>query len=157
MKMKRRLQIGVIGASHCDSEIAELAYQVGREIGKRGAILLCGGLGGVMESSARGISEVGGIAIGIIPTYSKDDANKFIGITITTGIGHARNVIIVSSSDGLIAIGGEYGTLSEIAFALKMNKPIVGLKTWDIPGIIKTSTATEAVETLFEIINKGDR
>lgn len=156
MRGNKGLQIGVIGGSRCDSNIAEIAYHVGREIGKRGAVLICGGLGGVMESAARGVVEEGGIAVGVIPTYSKWDANQFIGITITTGLGHARNVIVVSSSDGLIAIGGEFGTLSEIAFAMKMGKPIVGIKTWDIPGIIKAETAREAVEILFEIVKKGD-
>jgi len=140
------MQIGVIGASRCSGEIAELAEEVGREIGKRGAGLICGGLGGVMESASKGAKEVGGLTVGILPGKSKEEANSYIDIPIVTGMGHARNVVIAHSSDCIIAISGEHGTLSEIAIGLKLNKTVIGLKSWEIEGVTQAKTAAEAVE-----------
>ncbi len=143
--------IGVIGASSCSAEIAKLAEAVGREIGKRGAVLICGGLGGVMEFAAKGAKEAGGITIGILPGTSKEEANCYIDIPIVTGLGHARNIIIAHSSDSLIAISGEHGTLSEIAIGLKLRKTVIGLNTWDIEGVIRAKTAADAVEKAIGI------
>ena len=158
MKVPQRgewIQIGVIGASRCSTEIAELAVAVGREIGRRDAVLICGGLGGVMEFASKGAKEVGGLTIGILPGTSKEEANDYIDIPIVTGLGHARNVVIAHSSDSIIAISGEHGTLSEIAIGLKLNKTVIGLKTWDIEGVTQVKTAAEAVEKAIRNIEGG--
>ena len=127
-------QIGVIGGGTCSAEIYEIAQEVGREIAQNGFSLVCGGLGGVMEAACRGARETGGITIGILPTSNKGDANPYCDLVIPTGLGHARNVLVVHASDGLVAVDGETGTLSEIAIALKVGKPIVGIKTWELQG-----------------------
>ncbi len=150
------MQIGVIGASRCSTEVAELAEEVGMEIGRKGAVLICGGLGGVMESASKGAKEAGGLTIGILPGTSKEEANGYIDIPIVTGLGHARNVVIAHSSDSIIAISGEHGTLSEIAIGLKLKKTIIGLNTWDIEGIIQVKTAAEAVEKAIKISEGRD-
>jgi len=145
--------IGVIGGGHCSAEIYELARQVGHEVAKAGAILICGGLFGVMEAACRGAKEAGGMTIGILPGKIKNEANAFVDIPIVTGLNEARNVIIARSADGLIAVDGEYGTLSEIAFALKFGKPVVGLKTaFDLPHVAQVTTAAEAVDVLINRI-----
>jgi uncharacterized protein (TIGR00725 family) len=143
--------IGVIGASSCSAEIAKLAEAVGREIGKRGAVLICGGLGGVMEFASKGAKEAGGLTIGILPGTSKEEANRYIDIPIVTGLGHARNILIAHSSDSLIAVSGEHGTLSEIAIGLKLKKTVIGLNTWDIEGVIRAKTAADAIEKAIKI------
>jgi uncharacterized protein (TIGR00725 family) len=149
------MQIGVIGASRCGTEIAELAEEVGREIGKRGAVLICGGLGGVMEFASKGAKEAGGLTVGILPGTSKEEANGYIDIPIVTGMGHGRNVVIAHSSDSMIAISGEHGTLSEIAIGLKLKKTVIGLRTWEIEGVIQAKTAAEAVEKAIKTLEGG--
>ena len=116
------MQIGVIGGSDCTEKFVYVAEEVGRCIAEKGAILICGGLGGVMESAARGAKKAGGTTIGILLGFNRYEANKYIDIAIVTGMDHARNIIIVRSSDALIAVAGSYGTLSEIALGLKMKK-----------------------------------
>jgi len=149
----RRKIIGVIGGSTCPPEIAELSRQVGRALAERKAILICGGLGGVMEAACRGAKEAGGLTIGVLPTDSPADANPYVDIPIVTGMGDARNIIIVRSSDAVIAIDGEYGTLSEIAFCLRFGVPVVGLKTWAIdPRIQTVANAASAVEKVFQLV-----
>jgi uncharacterized protein (TIGR00725 family) len=150
------MQIGVIGASCCSTEIAKLAEEVGREIGRKGAALVCGGLGGVMEFASKGAKEAGALTIGILPGTSKEEANSYIDIPIVTGLGHARNVVIAHSSDSIIAISGEHGTLSEIAIGLKLKKTVIGLNTWDIEGVIQVKTAEEAVEKAIKISEGRD-
>jgi uncharacterized protein (TIGR00725 family) len=127
-------QLGVIGGASCSTEIYEIAREVGHEIAKKGFSLICGGLGGVMEAACRGAREAGGITIGLLPTGNKGDANPYCDIVIPTGLGHARNVLVVLASDGLVAVDGEAGTLSEIAIALKVGRPLVGIKTWELKG-----------------------
>jgi uncharacterized protein (TIGR00725 family) len=142
-----KMQIGVIGANTCDKSIEKMAEEVGREIAKRGAILICGGHGGVMEASARGAKMEAGTTLGILPGDCRQDANKHIDIAVLSNMGHARNAIIAQSCDALIAIGGEYGTLSEIALSLKMGKKVVTLGSkWEIEGTIKASDPLGAVE-----------
>ena len=151
------MKIGVIGASQCNKRIAEIAYRVGREIGKKGAVLICGGLGGVMEEVARGAKESGGLTVGILPGLSSSDASSYIDIPIVTGMDHGRNIIVVRSCDAIIAIGGKEGTLSEIAFALKLKIPLIGIETWKIEGIIKARNAKEAVKKAFQLAKTNKR
>lgn len=148
-------QIGVLGASSCGPEIRTLAYEVGAEIARQGAILLCGGLGGVMEAAAKGAKDHGGLAVGILPGASAGEANPYIDLRIVTHMGHARNVILVRSSDAVIAVAGGYGTLSEIAIALKTGTPCIGLGTWDLGlDILTAQDPFEAVRLAFEKIRK---
>jgi len=137
--------VAVIGAGSADKELLTLAEEVGRLIALNGALLVCGGLGGVMEAAARGANTEGGITIGILPGLEKSAANPYINVPVASGLGEIRNAIIVRSSDVLIAIGGGYGTLSEIAFGLKTGKTVIGIGTWDIKGIIKARGAEDAV------------
>lgn len=143
--------IAVIGAGLADEPILKVAGEVGRLIAKRKAILLCGGLGGVMEAAARGAKSEGGVTVGILPQSHKNEANPYIDLPIATGLGEGRNVIIARTADVLIAIGGEYGTLSEIAFGLKMGKPVIGIATWDIKDVIKVDNAEDAVNEAFKL------
>jgi uncharacterized protein (TIGR00725 family) len=137
--------IGVIGAGVATSGQAVAATEVGRLIARRGWLLVCGGLGGVMEAAARGAHEAGGVTIGLLPGNNRDSANQYIAVPIATGLGEGRNLLIVRTSDLIIAVGGEYGTLSEIALALKSGKPVIGLDTWDIPGVIRASSPEDAL------------
>jgi hypothetical protein len=146
-------QIGVIGGTECAPEIYDIAREVGREIAIKGFALVCGGLGGVMEGACRGAKEAGGITIGLLPTSNKGDANPYVDIVIPTGLGHARNVLVVHASDALIAVDGEAGTLSEIATALKVGKPLVGIKSWELEGRVpQTKRGDEAVAMLMEML-----
>ena len=147
--------ISVIGAGSCTKEIYKTAEKVGTLIAKRNAILVSGGLDGVMEAASKGAREAGGITVGILPGFTKDDANKYVTIPITTGLSHARNIIVVRSADAVIAVSGEYGTLSEIAIALKLGKPVIGIQTWgNIEGIVSVNSPEEAVNTAFELAEK---
>ena len=144
--------IGVIGGRRTEKSLLKEAEEVGKLIAKNGAALVCGGLGGVMEAASRGAKAEGGLTVGILPQNDAKEANQFIDIPIVTGLGIGRNVIIARTADALIAVGGEYGTLSEIAFALQMGKPVVGIKTWDIKGMIPAENAADAVDRVFEAL-----
>lgn len=144
--------IAVIGGRNVRKGLLKEAEEVGKLIALRGAILICGGLIGVMESASKGAKSQGGITVGILPQNDTKEANPYIDIPIATGLGMGRNVIIARSADALIAVGGEYGTLSEIAFALQMDKPVVGIKTWDIKGVITAENAVDAVNKAFELL-----
>lgn len=124
--------IAVIGGDDAPPEAFVLAEAVGREIARRGAMLICGGLGGVMESACRGAKAEGGTTIGVLPGTEAGEANAYVDIPIVTAMNQARNLVIVRSADAVIAIGGGYGTLSEMAFALRLGKPLVGLQTWSM-------------------------
>jgi uncharacterized protein (TIGR00725 family) len=126
--------IGVIGGSSCSDENRKIAEEVGKKIAESGATLICGGLTGVMEAVCKGAKSAGGTTIGILPGTNKEDANRYVDIPIVTGIGIARNVIVVRTADVCIAIDGSYGTLSEIAIGLNVGTPIIALKTWDAPS-----------------------
>ncbi len=147
--------ISVIGAGTCSEDIYKTAEDIGRRIAQKGAVLVTGGLGGVMEAASKGARESGGTVVGILPGFSKDEANQFVEIPITTGLSHARNIIVVRSADAVIAVSGEYGTLSEIAVALKLGKPVIGINTWDsIDGVIKVNTPEEAVKKALELVSE---
>jgi uncharacterized protein (TIGR00725 family) len=146
-------QIGVIGGAVCSPEVYEIACDVGREIARNGFALVCGGLGGVMEAACQGAKKAGGITIGLLPTSDKKDANPYCDLVIPTGLGHARNVLLVHAADALVAVDGEAGTLSEIAIALKIGKPIVGIKSWALEGRVpQVERGDEAVAMLMEML-----
>jgi len=145
--------IAIIGDSSCPPEEAKSAETVGGLLAQRGATIICGGLGGVMEAVCRGAKSKGGLTIGVLPGEDSGMANAWVDIPIATGVGYARNMAVVKSAQAVIAIGGNYGTLSEIAYALKRNIPVIGLNTWSLvrggredSSIIKVSSATEAVD-----------
>lgn len=140
--------IGIIGGNKCDKQIEKIAEEIGSEIAKKKHILLCGGMGGVMEAACRGAKKSGGVTVGILPGKSKEDANEYIDIPVITAMSHARNAIIVRTADVIIAISGKYGTLSEIGLAKAIDKTVIGIKTWDIPGILKANSVKE----IFELI-----
>jgi len=145
--------VGVIGSMLAGEEHYRQAMEIGRLAATRGALVLTGGLGGVMEAACRGAKEAGGLTVGILPGYDQSDANPYVDIPVVTGLNHARNIIVVRSSSVLIAVGGEYGTLSELAFALKLGKPVIGLDSWDVgEGIIKAASPDDAVAKAFEAI-----
>jgi len=149
--MKQKM-IGVIGGGQCSSDVENLAEEVGSLIAQREGVLICGGLSGVMEAACRGAKKSNGTTIGVLPGDRKSDANPFIDIPIVTAMADARNIIIVRSSDAVIAIDGKYGTLSEISFCLAFNVPVIGLKTWDVdPGIVRANSAKDAVNKAFEL------
>ena len=145
MELRKKIRIGVIGGNHPGKEFARLAFEVGRLIGRSGAILVCGGLGGVMEEAARGAKEAGGLTIGILPGNRTADANSSVDIPIATGLGYTRNSLVAMNADVIIAIDGEYGTLSEIAYGCIYGKKVIGIDTWDIQGVIRAKTPEEAV------------
>jgi uncharacterized protein (TIGR00725 family) len=139
--------IGVIGSALAKGKPYDEAVEVGRLLAEKGAVVLTGGLGGVMEAACKGARDAGGQTIGILPGFNTRDANQYVDIPIITGLNHARNIIVVRSSDALIAVGGEYGTLSEIAFALKLGKPVISLGSWEVgESIVKARTPGEAVD-----------
>lgn len=164
--MAKKICISVIGSGSSDGTldpvIAKIANEVGREIAVRNAVLICGGLGGVMTEAAKGAKEKGGLTIGIIPGEDPHSANPYIDVPIPTGLGLARNVLVAYSGDAVIAVGGRLGTLSEISLALIKNKPVVGICTWDLNRfeqlkdcghcIIICENAKEAVEKAFTLI-----
>ncbi len=152
MPLKDRI-VAVIGASQPSAQELRLAEEVGRELARRGAVLVCGGLGGVMEAACRGASAGGGLTIGILPGDSCDTANPFVQIPIVTGLGWARNITVVKSARAVIAVGGAYGTLSEISFALQSGIPIVGLNTWSLSRHGKKDESITCVETPVEAVD----
>ena len=150
--------IAVIGGGQPSPREAQLAEEVGRELAVRGAILVCGGLGGVMEAACKGAQSEGGVTIGILPGESRQAANPYVQIPIVTSIGHARNLAVVKSAQAVIAIGGSYGTLSEIGHALRSGIPVIGLNTWSLSrngqqdnSIILAQNPTEAVNKALNL------
>ncbi len=144
--MANRIVIAVVGGGSAGADMLTAAETVGRKIAERGAMLVCGGLGGIMEAAAKGAKSAGGTTIGILPQPYRHDANPYIDVPIATGFGEGRNVFIIRTADVVIAVGGEYGTLSEIALALKSGKAVIGLGTWDIKGILKADSPEHAVD-----------
>ncbi len=150
---RRKVHVSVIGASEGEPVVLKDAEEVGRRIAEGGAVLVCGGLTGVMEAASRGAAEAGGTVVAVLPTLEPADANPYVTHAIATGIGHARNLAVVASGDAVIAVGGEWGTLSEIAFARKLERPVVSLDSWPLRnragtdlGITEAGTPEEAVK-----------
>lgn len=144
-EIRKRLRIGVIGGSRPDASARQTASKIGKLIAEHGAILVCGGLGGVMEAASRGAKQAGGLTVGILPGNHPSDANSYIDIPIATGLGYTRNSLVAMNSDLLIAVDGEYGTLSEIAYGNIYGKKVIGLGTWKIKGVVPAETAEEAI------------
>jgi len=142
----------VCGESNRATALGELAFEVGRGIAQRGAVLLCGGSTGVMEHAARGARAEGGLTIGILPGDDPSAANPFIDIALATGLGQGRNAVLAYSAQGVIAIGGGYGTLSEIALAMRLGRPVVGLQTWRFERQGQTEAPLPVVETAEEAL-----
>ncbi len=156
--IKKKKFIAVIGGSECSPPEAQSAESIGRELARRGATLVCGGLGGVMEAACKGARAEGGTTIGILSGDSRQAANPYVQIPIVTGIGYARNLIVVKSAQAVIAVGGSYGTLSEISHALQNKIPVIGLNTWSLSrngqpdsSIILAQNPTEAVDKALEL------
>jgi hypothetical protein len=150
MDLRKKLRVGVIGGSRAEHESLEAAFRVGQLIAEKGAILVCGGLSGVMEAASRGAKQAGGLTIGILPGSSPQDANPYVDIAVATGLGYSRNSLVAMNSDVLIAVAGEYGTLTEIAYGRIYGKKIIGLGTWDIEGVIQAHSPEEAVNLAFK-------
>ena len=142
----RRLQIAVAGGRACSAATRRLARALGREIARAGAVLVCGGLGGVMEAVARGAAEEGGTVVGLLPGYAHRDGNRHLTVALPTGLGHARNVLVAAAGDVLVALPGEQGTRSEIALAQVLGRPVIGLGAWGrVAGVTRVRTAAAAV------------
>ena len=153
--------IAVIGDSSCSAEEAKVAETVGEGLAQQGATVICGGLGGVMEAVCRGAKSKGGLTIGVLPGEDSSMANPWVDIPIVTGVGYARNMAVVKSAQAVIAIGGNCGTFSEIAYALKRGIPVIGLNTWALSRngrednpIIRARSATEAVDKATALAKK---
>jgi len=144
--------VSVIGGHKCTNEVEQISYNFGKKLAKVVDIMVCGGLSGVMKAVCQGFKAGEGLTIGIIPSYDKKDANEFVDIVIPTGIGLARNVLVVKSADVVVALPGEAGTLSEIAYCIQFGIPVVSLNSWDIGGVIKVKTIEEAVEKIKELL-----
>jgi uncharacterized protein (TIGR00725 family) len=154
MTFDRRPQIAVIGMGAPDEELAKLAEEVGRRIAEAGAVVVCGGMGGVMEAASRGAREAGGDVIGIVPSEDPSSANPDVTHVVATGIGHARNLAVVASGDAVVAIGGEWGTLAEIALARRLGKTVAALRSWTVsgPGEMESGPGIDVVEHAAEAV-----
>jgi len=155
MPKKKKRFIAVIGGGECSPQEAELAEAVGRELARRGAILVCGGLGGIMEAACKGASSQGGVTVGILPGDNYQAANRYVQIPIATGMGYARNVAVVKSAQAVIAIGGSYGTLSEISHALQSGIPVIGLNTWSLSKNGQPDKSIIPAQDPIEAVNKA--
>ncbi len=151
----------MVGPGAAEPSATEPALEVGRRLAERGAVVVCGGLGGVMEAACRGASERGGTTLGLLPGVDRSEANPYLEVAVPTGLGEARNTLVVRAADAVIAVAGEFGTLSEIAFALKVGKPVVGIGTWElarggeeVDAIRRASSAEEAVAQALELAER---
>ena len=152
-RMADRLQVAVVGGGHAEEVDCDAAARVGRALGEAGALVVTGGLGGVMAAACRGARDGGGTSLGILPGADKSAANEFVDVAVATGLGEGRNVLVVRNADAVVAVGGEFGTLSEIALALQAGVPVVGLGTFElakqgreVPGVIRAGTPEEAAD-----------
>jgi len=156
-EIRSRVRVGVIGGARAGAPALAQAAEVGRLIARGGAILVCGGLSGVMEAAARGAREAGGLTVGILPGTKPAEANPHIDVALATGLGTTRNSLVAMNADVLIAIDGEYGTLSEIAYGRIYGRTVVGLGTWTIEGVVPAASPEEAVRLAFEAVPAGPR
>ncbi|MGB2662250.1 MAG: TIGR00725 family protein [Candidatus Omnitrophota bacterium] len=147
---KGKFLVSVIGGHECDRKNAELAEEVGRIVAEKGAVLVCGGREGIMEAACRGAKKAGGLTVGIVPGENKEDANEFVDVIITSGLGYSRNAMVAGTADLVVAFPGKYGTLSEIGFALNAKKEVYGFGTWDVPGVKKLESPEKFGKILQE-------
>ena len=153
------VQVAVIGASSAGEELATAAEAVGAALATAGATVVCGGLGGVMEAACRGAKAAGGLTVGFLPGTDPSDANAWVDVVVPTGLGEGRNILVVRSAGAVVAVGGEYGTLSEIALALRAGTPVVGLGTWSLvrsdgepdAGIVRVADPATAASTALRL------
>lgn len=154
--LPRPVYVAVVGAGDAVGEGYERAREVGRLVAERDGVVICGGLGGVMEAAARGVAEAGGIAIGVLPDEDRRRANSYLSYAIPTGMGQARNLAVVCTADVVIAVGGEYGTLSEIGLARKLGRPVISVGSWKLPGhVMEAGSPEAAVRDAFDIVGSG--
>jgi len=151
----RKKIVSVIGGHNCTKEVEQISQELGKRLAKVGEILVCGGLSGTMRSVCQGFKAGGGVTIGIIPSYDKKTANPFVDIVIPTGLGLARNILVVKSADVVIALPGQAGTLSEIAYCLQFGIPVVNLGSWGVKKLIKVKTVDGAVEKVKELLKRS--
>jgi uncharacterized protein (TIGR00725 family) len=159
---RRAPYIAVVGPAEPDADTYAVAVEAGRLIAERGAVVVCGGLAGVMEAAARGASEAGGSSLGILPGADRAQANRYVTMAVATGLGELRNALVVRCSDAVLAVGGSWGTLSELALAQRLGRPVVSLGGWSVvdphgaavAGIVPAQSAAEAVEALIAAINR---
>jgi uncharacterized protein (TIGR00725 family) len=146
--------VAVVGSGTCSPQEEHAAEQVGSLLARAGAVVVCGGLSGVMEAACRGARHEGGLTVGILPGGDRGAANPDVVVAIATGLGELRNGLVVRAADAVIAVGGEFGTLSEIGFALKLGKRVIGLATWQLSRepdpIVRAASAEEAVRFALE-------
>jgi len=153
MDRKKLFQVAVVGSGDSEPELMPLASEVGSVIAGLGAVLICGGLGGIMESAARGAKANQGLTIGILPSYDRHSANPYIDIAIPTGLGHARNVLVAAAGDAIVALPGSYGTRAEVSLGLRLGKPVFGIRAWrEIPGVTEIESAEGLRKVLMQII-----
>lgn len=150
---KKKILVSVIGGHTCSKEVEQICLKLGKLLAKVDVFLVNGGLSGVMEAVSKGMKSEGGVTIGILPGEDKKAANPYVDIPIATGLGYTRNTIVAGCADIIIALPGEYGTLSEIGFALNMKKPVIGIGSWDIKGVKQVKTPEEAVEVVKTLIS----
>ncbi|MCB0199954.1 MAG: TIGR00725 family protein [Anaerolineae bacterium] len=162
--MNRQLspRVAVIGGGTCSAQEDATAEEVGRLLAEAGAVVLTGGCGGVMEAASRGAAKAGGLVVGILPGEDASQANPWVALPIVTGMGEARNAVLMRTAQAVIAVGGEYGTLSEIAFALKFGRPVIGIGTWQAaddsgqtPPIRRANSAAEAVALALQLLGNS--
>lgn len=152
-----RPYVAVIGPGDATSQESRAAEEIGRALADAGAVLVCGGLGGVMSAACHGASDAAGTTVGLLPGTDRASANEWVQIAIPTGLGELRNGLVIRAADAVIAVGGAYGTLSEIALALRAGVPVIGLNTWEIEGIERVESAEEAVSrALQRAVGRGD-
>jgi len=156
MPVQRKPIVAIVGAGKCSKKLRDAAAEVGKYIAEHGGIVICGGMGGIMEGAARGAKEGGGMTIGILPTAEREDANEFIDIVIPTGFGEARNVMVARTADVVIAFPGKYGTLSEMAFALHARKPVISINAWKLGDeIVQVETPLEAAKLAMKLAEES--
>jgi hypothetical protein len=146
-------RISVFGCRDITPDVYEDTLEIGRRLAEEGYLVFCGGGAGVMEAIAKGVHDEGGIVIGVLKGQNLEEGNKYLTVPIATGIGIARNAILAYNCDAAIAISGQYGTLSEIAYAFQLKKPVIGYKTWDIDPVIQANTPEEVVSKLNKELN----
>jgi uncharacterized protein (TIGR00725 family) len=155
---RRPLQIAVSGGGRCSAHVARQAHELGRTLATAGAVLICGGRGGVMAAAARGAREAGGTVVGLLPSDDPGDGNPWLSVVVPTGLGHARNVLVAAAGDAVVALDGEHGTLSEIALARVLGRPVVVLGAWHgLPGVVVARTPAAAARRALALAAKRRR